>query len=129
MPSPSWRSLAINTVFGFVQEYRAERAMAALRRLGGPLARVRRDGAVREVRAQGLVPDDLRLLEAGCIVPADGRLLEAAGLQGEEAAVTGESEPGGEARRGIRSPRTPRWETAPRWSTRPLGSPAGVGPR
>ncbi|MFM7616926.1 MAG: cation-translocating P-type ATPase [Actinomycetes bacterium] len=80
-------------ILGFVQEYRAERAIAALRRLAVPLVRVERGGRVMEVSAVDLVPGDVVLLEAGNVVPADLRLLEVANLRIEEAALTGESEP------------------------------------
>ncbi len=80
-------------VLGFVQEYRAERAIAALRRLAVPTVRVQRDGHVSEIVALDLVPGDLVLLEAGNVVPADLRLVESAGLRIQEAALTGESEP------------------------------------
>jgi len=85
--------VVLNTVLGFVQEYRAERAIAALRQMAQPVARVRRGGAVREVPARDLVPGDIVLLEAGNIVPADGRLLLAVSLHAQEAALTGESVP------------------------------------
>ena len=80
-------------VLGFVQEYRAERAMAALKQLAVPVVRVRRGGELRELPARELVPGDIVLLEAGNAVPADVRLLESAGLRIQEAALTGESEP------------------------------------
>ena len=80
-------------VLGFIQEYRAERAMAALRRLASPIVRVRRGGKLDEVPASGLVPGDLVLVEAGNVVPADCRLIECANLRVQEAALTGESEP------------------------------------
>jgi Ca2+-transporting ATPase len=80
-------------VLGFVQEYRAEQAMAALRQMTVPVVRVRRDGAVQEISARDLVPGDIVLLEAGNSVPADARLLETAGLRIQEAALTGESDP------------------------------------
>ena len=83
----------LNAVIGFVQEWRAERAMAALRLMAAPSARVRRDGAVATLPADGLVPGDVVLLEAGNVVPADLRLLEAAQLRVAEAALTGESQP------------------------------------
>ena len=79
-------------VLGFVQEYRAERAMAALKKLAVPLVRARRDGTVRELPARDLVPGDIVLLEAGNIVPADIRILESANLRIQEAALTGESD-------------------------------------
>jgi Ca2+-transporting ATPase len=83
----------LNAALGFRQEYRAEQAMAALKRLAVPLVKVRREGHLREISAQALVPGDIVLLETGNIVPADGRLLEAVNLRVQEAALTGESEP------------------------------------
>ncbi|MBV6408698.1 MAG: Calcium-transporting ATPase [Rhodocyclaceae bacterium] len=83
----------LNAVIGFVQEWRAERAMAALRRMAAPTARARRDGAVATLPADRLVPGDVVLLEAGNVVPADLRLIEAAQLTVSEAALTGESQP------------------------------------
>jgi Ca2+-transporting ATPase len=80
-------------VLGFVQEYRAERAIDALRRMAAPTAAVIRDGAERDVPARELVPGDLVLLRAGDKVPADGRLSEVVNLQVEESALTGESLP------------------------------------
>ncbi len=85
--------VVINTVLGFSQEYRAERAMAALRQMAAPSVRVRRDGQVQTVSARGLTPGDVVLLETGNLVPADGRLLESVNLRVGEAALTGESEP------------------------------------
>ena len=88
--------LAIVVLFvllGFLQEYRAERAIAALRQLAVPTARVRRGGSLRSVSARELVPGDIVLLEAGNMVPADLRVLEAAALRVQEAALTGEAEP------------------------------------
>jgi Ca2+-transporting ATPase len=83
----------LNAVVGFVQEYRAERAMEALKAMAAPTATVLREGATTVVPAAELVPGDLVLLEAGAIVPADLRLVEAAQLKVEEAALTGESVP------------------------------------
>src|SRR5215207_2555796 len=85
--------VALNAAFGFVQEYRAERAMATLKRMSAPRVRVRRGGHVREISARELVLGDVVLLEAGNLVSGDGRLLEAANLRVQEAALTGESEP------------------------------------
>ncbi len=84
--------VVLNAILGFVQEYRAEQAMAALKKLAVPLVRVRRAGQVTEAPAHDLVPGDIVLLEAGNLVPADGRLLEAANLRIQEAILTGESE-------------------------------------
>ncbi len=83
----------LNAILGFTQEYRAERAMAALKQLSVPTVRVRRDGQIREVEATSLVPGDLVLLEAGDRVPADARVVESVNLRAEEAALTGESVP------------------------------------
>jgi Ca2+-transporting ATPase len=83
----------LNAVIGFVQEYRAEKAMAALKKMSAPDATVRRDGDPRSVPASRIVPGDIVLLEAGKVVPADMRLIEAALLKIQEAALTGESVP------------------------------------
>jgi Ca2+-transporting ATPase len=80
-------------LLGFVQEYRAERATDALRRMAAPTATVLRGGEECEVPARQLVPGDVILLHAGDRVPADGRLIESVNLQIEEAALTGESVP------------------------------------
>ena len=85
--------VVLNAALGFSQEYRAERAMAALKQMVVPLVKVRRDGQVREISARELVPGDLFLLETGGTVPADGRLLESINLRLQEAALTGESVP------------------------------------
>ena len=79
-------------ILGFVQEYRAEKAMAALKKLAVPLVRVRRAGQLVELSAQELVPGDIILLEAGNAIPADARVVESANLRVQEAALTGESE-------------------------------------
>jgi len=81
----------LNAVIGFIQEYRAERAMAALKRMSEASAQVLRDGQVEAVNASDLVPGDVVLLEAGNVVPADFRLFEAAQLRIDESALTGES--------------------------------------
>ena len=79
-------------VLGFIQEYRAEKAMAALKQMSSPVVRVRRDGSLREIPARELVPGDVVQLEAGNVVPADLRLIEVVNLGVMEAALTGESE-------------------------------------
>ena len=81
----------LNAVLGFVQEYRAEQAMAALKKMASPSATVVRDGAARTLRATQLVPGDRVRLAAGDVVPADLRLIEAAQLRTDESALTGES--------------------------------------
>lgn len=79
-------------ILGFVQEYRAERAIAALKQLAVPLVRVMRGGHIEQHSARELVPGDIVLLEAGSAVPADLRLVESNNLMVQEAALTGESE-------------------------------------
>ncbi len=81
------------TALGFYQEYRAEQAIAALRRMAVPSARVTRDGRMTSVPVAELVPGDIVHLDAGTVVPADLRLVEVASLRIEEATLTGESEP------------------------------------
>ncbi len=85
--------VVINAVVGFIQEYRAEKAMEALKKMAAPTATVLRDGVPGTVPASELVPGDLVILEAGRVVPADLRIIEAAHLKIEEAALTGESVP------------------------------------
>ncbi len=85
--------VVLNAALGFSQEYRAEKAIAALKRMSVPVVRVRRAGRVLEISAREIVPGDVVLLEAGNVVPADGRVIESASLRTQEAALTGESEP------------------------------------
>lgn len=80
-------------VLGFVQEYRAERAIEALRQMAAPTATVLRDKTETKIPAREVVPGDVILLRTGDRVPADARLLETINLQIEEAALTGESVP------------------------------------
>jgi P-type Ca2+ transporter type 2C len=82
----------LNAVIGVVQEYRAQRAMEALREMAATRAAVRREDEVLDVAAADLVPGDVVLLEAGRVVPADLRIIESAQLRVAEAALTGESE-------------------------------------
>jgi len=81
----------LNAILGYVQESKAEKAMAALKKMAVPVVRVRRDGHVREIPAAQLVPGDVLLLEAGNSVPADCRVLEGVNLRLQEAVLTGES--------------------------------------
>ncbi|CAM3720565.1 calcium-translocating P-type ATPase, SERCA-type [Cohnella lubricantis] len=85
--------ILINGVLGFLQEYRAERSLKALKELSAPSAKVMRNGALVIVPAKELVPGDLVLLESGDRVPADLRLIESNQCTIEEAALTGESVP------------------------------------
>ena len=76
---------------GFIQEYRAERSLEALRRMAAPTATALRDGDELDVPAQHLVPGDIVILQTGDRIPADVRLVDAVNLQVEESALTGES--------------------------------------
>ncbi|MEQ9552702.1 MAG: cation-translocating P-type ATPase [Coleofasciculus sp. G3-WIS-01] len=82
----------LNGLLGYLQESRAEKALAALKRLSSPKVRVLRDGKLMEISGKELVPGDVMLLEAGVQVSADGRLIEAQNLQIRESALTGEAE-------------------------------------
>ncbi len=83
--------VVVNACVGFIQEYRAERAMESLKKMATTTATVLRDGAPLNVSATELVPGDIVIVEAGRVVPADMRLVEVAQLKIEEAALTGES--------------------------------------
>ena len=85
--------VVLNAVIGVFQEYRAERAMEALREMAGTVASVRRGGRVYELPASELTVGDIVLLDAGRVVPADLRLIDVAALKIAEAALTGESLP------------------------------------
>jgi len=83
----------INAALGVFQEYRAEQAMAALKKMAAPLVRARRNHKTLDIPSRELVPGDIILLEAGSIIPADSRIIESANLQVQEASLTGESQP------------------------------------
>ena len=85
--------ILLNGVLGFVQDYRAEKALAALKQLSTPQVMVRREGKVLSIEAQMLVPGDVVLLEPGRIVSADARIMESQDLHTLEAPLTGESLP------------------------------------
>lgn len=84
--------VVLNAVIGFIQEYRAEKAMQALKQMAAMQAKALRDGKLKWVPASLLVPGDIVLLEAGDSIPADIRISESVNLKVEEAALTGESE-------------------------------------
>ncbi len=83
----------LNGLLGYFQESRAEKALAALKKLASPKVQVIRDGDRQEVKAASLVPGDLVLLEAGSQLCADGQLIEASNLHVRESALTGEAQP------------------------------------
>ena len=85
--------ILLNGVIGFLQEHRAEKALAALARLSAPTARVRRNGQTAVIPATQLVPGDRIEIEAGDCIPADARLVSGFGLRVQEASLTGESVP------------------------------------
>ncbi len=82
----------LNGVLGYMQESRAEKALAALKKLSSPNVRVIRNGKVSEIDSKHLVPGDIMQLEAGVQIAADGRLIEEANLQIRESALTGEAQ-------------------------------------
>jgi Ca2+-transporting ATPase len=82
----------INAVIGVTQEYRAERALEALKKMAAPAATVLREDTAHQIAASDLVPGDIVLLEPGSVVPADLRLVESHSLRLEEASLTGESQ-------------------------------------
>lgn len=95
-PVDAFAILAIVVLFvvlGVVQEYRAQKAIAALKQMSSPTVRVLRGGQVVELPASQLVPGDVVKLENGNVVPADCRVIESVNLRCQEAALTGESEP------------------------------------
>jgi Ca2+-transporting ATPase len=83
--------LTLNALIGFLTELKAARSIEALRTLGSRSARVRRDGHVRLIAAEQMVPGDIVVLEAGDAIPADLRLIEASNLAADESTLTGES--------------------------------------
>ncbi len=83
--------VVMNAVLGFIQEYRTEKSLEALKDLSAPHATVIRDGKEKEIQAREIVPGDLIILEAGHIVPADCLLIEGLGIQVNESILTGES--------------------------------------
>ncbi|OIP39150.1 hypothetical protein AUJ95_05860 [Candidatus Desantisbacteria bacterium CG2_30_40_21] len=82
-----------NGIMGFVQEFKAEKSLAALRKLTAPTAQILRDGEIYILPSSSIVPGDIIVIEAGAIIPADLRLIETGRLTIEEASLTGESVP------------------------------------
>lgn len=83
----------VNAILGFVQEYRAEQSMNALKKMAAPTAHVIRNGLLQKIPARELVPGDIMMLESGDKVAADARLIEVQNMETQEAALTGESLP------------------------------------
>jgi len=106
-------AVLINGTIGFIQEYRAQKAITALAEMSAPKAHLRRDGETVEVPTDEVVPGDIVRLKSGTRVPADVRLLKAEDLRLDESALTGESEP---VRNGPR----------PRTLSKPPGEPGSV---
>lgn len=102
--------VVINAIIGFIQEGKAEEALAGIRKMLSASAQVRRQGEWTQIDADGLVPGDIVRLKSGDRVPADLRLLEATNLRIEESALTGESVPSDK-------------------STDPVAADAGIGDR
>ena len=116
-------------LLGFIQEFRAERAIEALKQMAAPTASVLRDGAEVKIPSRDLVPGDVIILHTGDRMPADARLIEAINLQIEEAALTGESVP--VEKQSICFPLTTcLWrsqEHGLRWNCRHLRTRQGIG--
>jgi P-type Ca2+ transporter type 2C len=85
--------VVLSAVLGFIQEYRSQKALKALKKLAAPEAEVLRDHKVVKIEAKNIVPGDIILLKVGDKVPADGRIIEEIGLEINEAVLTGESLP------------------------------------
>jgi Ca2+-transporting ATPase len=96
--------VVLNSIMGVVQESKAEKALAALKQMSKPFAKVKRNGEVQQINSQEVVPGDIVIIEAGDYVPADMRLIETASLKIEEAALTGESVPSDKVIKPINKP-------------------------
>lgn len=100
--------VVINAVIGVIQEAKAEKAVEALQKMTTPKSLVRRDGEVKEINSEEVVPGDIIILDAGRYVPADLRLIDSANLQIEESALTGESVPSSKDAKDLyNDPKTP----------------------
>ncbi len=102
-----------NAVLGVIQEFKAGKAIDALRKMSFPKALVRRNGEIREIESTSVVPGDILILDAGRFIAADLRLTESVNLQIEESALTGESVPSGKNASIIfKDPKTPLGDRA-----------------
>ena len=119
--------VVLNALVGFTQEHRAERSLAALRRMTSPQARVRRDGAGVLLPAADVVAGDIVDLDAGALVVADGRLLEAPNLRVNEASLTGESVPADKTVEAIEDAEGALVATAGTWCFAARPSPPAAG--
>ncbi len=97
----------LNAVLGFIQEYRAEKALEALKKLASPKAIVIRNGREITIPSREVVPGDIIILEVGNKVPADARLIEAVNLRVDESILTGESVPVSKFTEPLEDPHTP----------------------
>lgn len=97
----------INAIIGFIQEYRAEKSLAALQKMSAPFSKVMRGGEVLSIPSRDIVPGDIVLLEAGDYVPADGRLYSSFSLRTQEASLTGESTPVNKSTETLHNPALP----------------------
>ncbi|MFY8224534.1 calcium-transporting P-type ATPase, PMR1-type [Clostridium perfringens] len=85
--------IIINAVIGVIQESKAEKALDALKELSTPKALVKRDGSLKEILSEDIIPGDIVIIDAGRYIPGDLRLIDTANLKIEESAFTGESVP------------------------------------
>ena len=100
--------IIVNAVLGVAQEVKAGKAIEALRKMSAPKALVKRNGEVKEIESEEIVPGDILILDAGRFIAADLRLIESANLQIEESALTGESVPSNkDAKIVLDNPQTP----------------------
>lgn len=98
--------VVLNAVVGVIQEYKAEKSLDALKKMAAPKAKALRDGVLKKIPTEELVPGDIVVLEAGDLVPADGRLIEAFHLKIDESALTGESVPAEKDGQAVLEPET-----------------------
>ncbi|MEP9409820.1 MAG: cation-translocating P-type ATPase [Candidatus Brocadia sp.] len=99
--------VVINAIIGFIQEYRAEKSLAALQKMTAPFSKVMRNGEMYSIPSREIVPGDMVLLEAGDYVPADGRLYASFNLMTQEASLTGESTPVSKLTEPLQNPSLP----------------------